>query len=146
MFDKVMELSSRGDTEAEFKFECSECNWTSTERLEKYGNNAWNELLSRADDQHKQKQCVGDNPCRGFVKIRCAYITHEDKSLELEDGSALGFCADCFWAKLLVVKKGVKIDSLYKLLDQEMKFSHNKLGGHACNPSARELLIRLHQG
>lgn len=146
MFTRVIEWLSRKGVKAKFKFECSECNWILKEKLKKYGDIAWNEMLERAEEQHKQKQCIGDNPCRGFVKIRDAYIYHADKSLALEDGSALGFCVDCFWAKLMVVKKDVKVDSLYKLLEREMKISHKQLGGRACNPSARNLLIRLHKG
>jgi len=140
-----MEWPSREGIKAQFIFECSECDWVSKEKLERYGSLGWSEMFERIEEQHKQKQYTADNPCRGLVKIRDARISYENKSLELEDGSALGFCTDCFWVGLFVIKKGIEVNSLYELLKQRMKLSHNKLGGHTCNPSARKLLIRLHQ-
>ncbi len=146
MFKKIIEWLSRKGVKAKFEFACSECDWVYTKKLQRYGIFAWDDLLDYANNSHERDTRVGDASCAGFVKIRHARISYENKSLELEDGSALGFCVDCFWTKLLVVKKGVNVDSLYKLLEREMKISHNKLGGHTCNRSARKLLIRLHQG
>lgn len=146
MFKKIIEWLSRNDVKARFKFECSECDWSETKKLHGYGIFAWDDMLDYVENLHAKDTRIGDDSCTGHIQITGARISYDGKYLELEDGSALGFCVDCFWAKLLVINEGINVYSLYRLLEREMKLSHRKLGGHMCNPSAKKLLIRLHQG
>jgi len=145
MFKKIIEWLSRKGVKAKFKFECSECDWSEIKKLCGYGVFEWDDMLDYVENSHAKDTRTGDDSCTGHIQITEAQISNDGKSIELEDGSALGFCVDCFWVKLLVINEGIDVYSLYKLLEREMKLSHNKLGGHICDPSARKLLIRLHQ-
>jgi hypothetical protein len=145
MFKKIIEWLSRKGVKSKFKFECSECDWSKTEKLRGYGIFEWDDMFDSVKNSHWRDTRIGDDLCTGHIQITEAQISYDGKLLELEDGSALGFCVDCFWVKLLVINEGIDVYSLYKLLEREMKLSHNKLGGRMCDHSARKLLIRLHQ-
>jgi hypothetical protein len=142
---KIVERFFHKTPKARFKFTCSRCSWSKIEKLENCCTVGWDKMLDHATLLHKQKQPGNEEPCDGMIMVTWVRIYNENKILELEDDSVLGFCFDCFWAKLVVLKENVDISSVYKLLERDMRRSHKQSKGRRCNPSAMKLFINLHK-